>query len=113
MQRNASALDRINVRRLLINLKKFIASSARFLIFEQNVTATRNRFLGIVNPYLENVQQRLGLYAFRVIMDDSNNTPEMVDRNIMYGQIFIQPARSVEYIVLDFNVQSTGATFGA
>ena len=113
LQRNASALDRINVRRLLINLKKFIASSARFLIFEQNVTATRNRFLGIVNPYLENVQQRLGLYAFRVIMDDSNNTPEMVDRNIMYGQIFIQPARSVEYIVLDFNVQSTGATFGA
>ena len=113
LQRNASALDRINVRRLLINLKKFIASSARFLIFEQNVTATRNRFLGIVNPYLENVQQRLGLYAFRVIMDDTNNTPDMVDRNIMYGQIFIQPARSVEYIILDFNVQSTGATFGA
>jgi len=113
LQRNASALDRINVRRLLINLKKFIASSARYLIFEQNVTATRNRFLAIVNPYLENVQQKLGLYAFRVVMDDSNNTAAMIDQNILYGQIFLQPARAVEFIVLDFNVQSTGAAFGA
>jgi len=111
LQRRASALDRVNVRRLLINLKKFIASSARFLLFEQNVAATRNRFLNIVNPFLENVQQRAGLYAFRVIMDDSNNTPDLIDRNILYGQIFLQPARAVEFIVLDFTLQSTGASF--
>ena len=89
----ASALDRVNVRRLLITLKKFIASTSRFLLFEQNVPATRQRFNAIVNPYLEAVQQRQGLYAFRVIMDESNNTPDLIDRNILYGQIFLQPAR--------------------
>ncbi len=69
-----SALDRINVRRLLINLKKFIASSSNYLVFEQNVASTRNRFLSIVTPYLESVQQRNGIYAFQVKMDDTNNT---------------------------------------
>jgi phage tail sheath protein FI len=113
LQRRASALDRVNVRRLLINLKKFIASSARFLLFEQNVAATRNKFLNIVNPFLENVQQRHGLYAFRVIMDESNNTPDLIDRNILYGQIFLQPARAVEFVILDFNLTPTGASFEA
>ena len=113
LQRRSSALDRVNVRRLLITLKKFIASSARFLLFEQNVASTRNRFLSIVNPYLENVQQRHGLYAFRVIMDESNNTPDLIDRNILYGQIFLQPARAVEFIILDFNLTPTGASFEA
>jgi len=112
LQRRASALDRINVRRLLITLKKFIASTSRYLLFEQNTAATRNKFLGIVNPYLEGVQQRQGLYAFNVIMDESNNTPDLIDRNILYGQIFLQPARAVEFIILDFNVQATGASFG-
>lgn len=111
LQRRASALDRINVRRLLITLKKFIASTSRYLLFEQNVAATRNKFLGIVNPYLEAVQQRQGLYAFNVVMDESNNTPDLIDRNILYGQIFLQPARAIEYIILDFNVQATGASF--
>jgi hypothetical protein len=111
LQRNPSALDRINVRRLLIALKKFIASSSRYLVFEQNVSTTRQRFLNIVNPYLESVQQRSGIYAFKVIMDDSNNTPDLVDRNILYGQIYIQPTRTAEFIVLDFNVLPTGATF--
>ena len=113
LQRRASALDRVNVRRLLINLKKFIASSSRFLLFEQNVASTRNRFLNIVNPFLENVQQRHGLYAFRVIMDESNNTPDLIDRNILYGQIFLQPARAVEFVILDFNLTPTGASFEA
>ncbi len=112
LQRRASALDRINVRRLLITLKKFIASTSRYLLFEQNTAATRNKFLAIVNPYLEAVQQRQGLYAFNVIMDESNNTPDLIDRNILYGQIFLQPARAVEFIILDFNLQATGATFG-
>ena len=111
LQRQPSALDRINVRRLMIALKKFIAGSSRYLVFEQNVSTTQNRFLSIVNPYLESVQQRYGLYAFRVIMDNSNNTPDLVDRNILYGQIFLQPARSVEMILLDFNLTPTGATF--
>jgi len=111
LQKKMSALDRINVRRLLIKLKKFIASSSRFLVFEQNNTATRSRFLNIVNPFMEQVQANSGLTAFRVIMDDTNNTPDLVDRNILYGQIFIQPTRTAEYIILDFTVQPTGATF--
>ena len=111
LQRRSSALDRVNVRRLMIALKKFIASTARFLIFEQNVTATRNRFLGIVNPYLESVQQRNGLYAYRVVMDESNNTPDLIDRNILYGQVFLQPAKAIEFVILDFNLTPTGASF--
>ena len=111
LQAKPSALDRINVRRLLIALKKFIASSSRYLIFENNTAATRNRFLSIVNPYLESVQQRQGLYAFRVIMDETNNTPDVIDRNILKGEIFIQPAKTAEFIVLDFNVLPTGAAF--
>ena len=111
LQTKPSALDRINVRRLLIALRKFIASSSRYLVFEQNTQALRNRFLNIVNPYLEQVQQNSGLSAFRVVMDDSNNTPDVVDRNQLVGQIFIQPTRTAEFIVLDFVVQPTGATF--
>ena len=111
LQGKPSALDRINVRRLLINLRKFIASSSRFLVFEQNTSSTRNRFLNIVNPYLEQVQANSGLSAFRVVMDESNNTPDVVDRNQLLGQIFIQPTRTAEFIVLDFVVQPTGATF--
>ena len=111
LQVKPSALDRINVRRLLINLRKFIASSSRFLVFEQNTTALRNRFLNIVNPYLEEVQANSGLTAFRLVMDDSNNTPDVVDRNQLVGQIFIQPTRTAEFIVLDFVVQPTGAAF--
>jgi hypothetical protein len=75
------------------------------------VAATRNRFLAIANPYLESVQQRSGLYAFRVVMDENNNTPDVVDRNILYGQLYLQPTRTAEFILLDFNVQSTGAQF--
>ena len=111
LQAAPSALDRVNVRRLLIALKKFIASSSRFLVFENNTTETRQRFLNIVSPYLETVKSRQGLFAYRVVMDESNNTPEVVDRNEMYGQIFIQPAKAAEFIVLDFNVLPTGATF--
>jgi len=111
LQKKASALDRINVRRLLIAMKKFVASSSRYLVFEQNTEATRNRFLNIVNPYLASVQERQGLYAFRVVMDDTNNTPDVIDRNHLVGQIYLQPARAAEFIVLDFNIMPTGATF--
>ncbi len=111
LQSKPSALDRINVRRLLIRLKKFIASSSRFLVFEQNDSSTRSRFLNIVNPFLESVQANSGLSAFKVVMDDSNNTPDVVDRNQLVGQIFIQPTRTAEFIVLDFSVLPTGAAF--
>jgi len=110
-QKKASALDRVNVRRLLINLKKFVANSSRTLVFEQNTSDLRNQFLNVVNPYMEQVQANQGLNAFRVVMDDSNNTPETIDRNQLIGQIFIQPARTAEFIVLDFVVQPTGAAF--
>ena len=111
LQGKPSALDRINVRRLLIRLRKFMASSSRYLVFEQNTAATRNRFLGIVNPFLESVQANSGLSAFKVVMDESNNTPDVVDRNQLVGQIFIQPTRTAEFIVLDFVIQPTGAAF--
>ncbi len=111
LQAKPSALDRVNVRRLLIALKKFIASSSRYLVFENNTTETRQRFLNIVSPYLETVKSRQGLFAYRVVMDETNNTPDVIDRNQMYGQIFIQPAKAAEFIVLDFNILPTGATF--
>lgn len=111
LQNDASALDRVNVRRLLINIKKFFASTSKYLVFEQNVASTRNRFLSIVNPYLESVQQRSGLYAFQVVMDDSNNTPDLIDRNILYGQVYLKPTKTAEFIILDFNILATGASF--
>ena len=111
LQGKPSALDRVNVRRLLIRVRKFIASTSRFLVFEQNTTTTRNRFLNIVNPFLEQVQANSGLSAFRVVMDESNNTPDVVDRNQLVGQIFLQPTRTAEFIVLDFVVQPSGAAF--
>jgi hypothetical protein len=113
LQKKASALDRVNVRRLLIALKSYISQVANNLVFEQNTIATRNAFLSQVNPYLESVQQRQGLYAFRVIMDDSNNTPDVIDRNQLIGQIYLQPTKTAEFIYLDFNILPTGATFPA
>ena len=111
LQIKTSALDRINVRRLLIAVKKFLASAANFLVFEQNVESTRQRFLNIANPYLASIQERSGLYAFKVVMDASNNTPDMIDRNILVGQIYLQPTRTAEFISLEFNILPTGATF--
>lgn len=113
LQKRASALDRVNVRRLLIELKNYIGQVSQNLVFEQNTAATRNNFLAQVNPYLESVVQRSGLYAFKVVMDDSNNTPDVIDRNQMVGQIFLQPTKTAEFIILDFNVLPTGATFPA
>ncbi|NNE32236.1 MAG: hypothetical protein HKN40_07700 [Winogradskyella sp.] len=113
LQTKSTALDRINVRRLLIELKSYISQVSDNLVFEQNTIATRNAFLSQVNPYLESVQQRQGLYAFRVIMDDSNNTADVIDRNQLVGQIYIQPTKTAEFIYLDFNILPTGATFPA
>ena len=111
LQKKSSALDRVNVRRLLIAVKKFIASSSRFLLFEQNTPALRREFLAIANPFLEKVQSKSGLNAFRVIMDETNNTPDSIDRNQLIGQIFLQPTKAAEFIMIDFVVQRTGAEF--
>lgn len=111
LQKKASALDRVNVRRLLITLKDYISQIADNLVFEQNTIATRNSFLAQVNPYLTSVQQRQGLYAFKVVMDDSNNTADVIDRNELIGQIYLQPTKTAEFIYLDFNLTPTGATF--
>ena len=113
LMKRASALDRVNVRRLLITLKDYISQIADNLVFEQNTIATRNNFLSQVNPYLESVQQRQGLYTFKVVMDDTNNTPDVIDRNQLVGAIYIQPTRTAEFIYLDFNILPTGATFPA
>ncbi len=111
LQDKPSALDRINVRRLLLSVRKYIASTSRFLVFEQNTSTTRQAFLNIVNPYLTGIQQNQGLYAFRVVMDDTNNTPDVVDRNILKGAIYLQPTKTAEFIQIDFNILPTGATF--
>jgi len=111
LQDKPSALDRINVRRLLLTVRKYIASTSKYLVFEQNSSETRNRFLNIVNPYLEGIQQRQGLYAFRVVMDETNNTPDVIDRNIMKGAIYLQPTKTAEFIQIDFNILPTGAAF--
>ena len=113
LQARPSALDRVNVRRLLIHVKKYIASATKYLVFDQNTDVTRQNFVNIVNPYLAQIKSKQGLYAFRVIMDDTNNTPDLIDQNIMYGQIFLQPTRTAEFIILDFNIQPTGAAFPA
>jgi phage tail sheath protein FI len=111
LQKGTSALDRVNVRRLLIELKGYIGQLADNIVFEQNTERTRSLFLSRVNPYLENIQQKQGLYAFRIVMDDSNNGPDVIDRNQLVGQIYIQPTKTAEFISLDFVVLPTGAEF--
>ena len=112
LQQKASALDRVNVRRLLIALKDYIGQIADNLVFEPNTQVTRNKFLNAVNPYLASVQQRQGLYSFSVVMDDTNNTPSVIDRNELVGSIYLQPTRTAEFIYLTFNILPTGVTFG-
>ena len=113
LQKAASALDRVNVRRLLIDLKSFIGQVADTIVFEQNTATTRNKFIAEVTPFLETIQQKGGLYAFKVVMDDTNNTPDVIDRNQLIGEIFIQPTKTAEFISLDFIVLPTGAEFPA
>jgi len=112
LQQKPSALDRVNVRRLLIALKSYIGQLGEQIVFEPNTQVTRNKFLSQVNPYLESVQQRQGLYAFQVVMDETNNTPDVVDRNQLVGTIYLQPTKTAEFIQLDFNILPTGTTFG-
>ena len=111
LQKEASALDRVNVRRLMIELKNYIRQVADTVVFEQNTNATRNAFIARVTPYLQIIQQKQGLYAFKVVMDDTNNGPDVIDRNQLIGQIYVQPTRTAEFIALDFILLPTGAQF--
>jgi len=111
LQVSASALDRINVRRLMIFVKKRISQIASQLLFDPNVQQTWQRFLSQVNPFLANVRTNFGLSDYKVILDDTTTTPELVDRNILYAQIYLKPTRAIEYIAIDFNITRTGASF--
>lgn len=111
LQIRDSALNRINVRRLLIKLRTYISGIAKNFVFENNTIETRNKLVNQIVPYMENVQTRQGLYAFRVQIDESLNTNDVIDRNQLVGKIYISPAKSIEFILLEFNVTSTGAIF--
>ena len=111
LQKQASALDRVNVRRLMIEMKNYIRQIADTIVFEQNTIATRNSFVARVTPFLEGIQQKQGLYAYKIIMDESNNGPAVIDQNQLIGQIYIQPTRTAEFISLDFILLPTGAEF--
>lgn len=111
LQATDSALDRINVRRLLIYLKKEVSRMSADVLFDNNLPATWNRFTSMVNPFLASVQSRFGLSDYKVILDETTTTPDLVDRNIMYAKIFIKPARAIEFIALDFIITKSGASF--
>ena len=111
LQVTPSALDRINVRRLMIFVKKEISRIAARLLFDQNVQATWDRFRGQVEPFLDSVKSRFGLTEFKVVLDGTTTTPDLIDRNIMYAKIFLKPARSIEFIAIDFVISNTGASF--
>jgi len=106
-----SAFDRINVRRLFIVLEKAIARAARFSLFEYNDQFTRAQFVALVEPFLRDVQGRRGITDFRVVCDESNNTGEVIDRNEFIGDIYIKPARSINFIQLNFVAVRTGVSF--
>jgi hypothetical protein len=111
LQATPSALDRINVRRLMNYVKKEISRMAATVLFDQNVEVTWLRFLGMVEPFLAEVKSGLGLTEFKVVLDETTTTPELVDRNILYAKIFLKPARAIEYIALDFTITNSGASF--
>jgi hypothetical protein len=111
LQERPSALDRINVRRLVIYLKKHISILSTQVLFEQNVQATWDRFTGLIEPFLVNVKTRFGITDYRLILDETTTTPDLIDQNILYAKIMVKPARAIEFIAIDFVIASTGASF--
>jgi hypothetical protein len=95
----------------MIYLKKEVSRISNQILFDQNVTDTWNRFLSKVNPLLASVQSRFGLTEFKVVLDETTTTPDLIDRNILYAKIFLKPARAIEFIAVDFNISRTGASF--
>ena len=111
LQTRPTALDRINVRRMMLYIEKVIAGASKYLVFEQNDVNTWNRFKGMVQPIMDIVKINRGLYDFRVIMDETTNTPDMIDRNQMVGQIYVKPTKTAEAILVNFNILASGAEF--
>jgi hypothetical protein len=111
LQKKQSALDRINVRRLLIDAKRTVSQTVKYLVFENNTSQTRARFLELTDPYFRRVRDQQGLYDYRIIIDESNNTPDVIDRNEMHCQIYLKPAKTAEFIIVDFVILPTGALF--
>jgi hypothetical protein len=111
LQKKRSALDRINVRRLLIAAKRHVANTSKYLVFEQNTAETRANFINITKPFFDEAVQKQGIYDYRIIIDERNNTPDVIDRNEMRAQIYLKPAKTAEFIIVDFLVLPTGAAF--
>jgi phage tail sheath protein FI len=111
LQERQSALDRINVRRLVIYLKKQISILSTQILLEQNVQSTWARFRGLISPFLDSVLTRYGITEYRLILDESTTTADLIDQNILYAKIMVKPARAIEYIAIDFVIASTGASF--
>ena len=111
LQSTRSALDRVNVRRLMIHVKKEVSRISSQLLFDPNTQVTWDRFTGQVRPFLQSVKTRLGLEDFKVVLDKTTTTPDLVDRNVMYAKIFLKPTRAIEFIALDFIITNTGASF--
>ena len=111
LQVTPSALDRVNVRRLMLFVKRRISFMASRLLFEPNVRATWNRFHGQVEPFLRGVKARFGLDEFKVVLDSTTTTPDLIDRNIMYAKILLKPTRAIEFIAIDFVITNSGASF--
>ena len=111
LQQTNSALDRINVRRLMLYLKRKISNVAKNVLFDNNVEATWNRFKSDASPILDEVQSRYGLTEYKLILDETTTTPDLIDRNILYAKVFLKPARAIEFIAIDFIISKTGAEF--
>jgi phage tail sheath protein FI len=111
LQVTRSALDRINVRRLLLFVKKGISTISSDILFEPNVQETWDRFINRANPFLADVKARFGLSDYKVVLDSTTTTPDLIDQNVMYAKVFLKPARAIEFIAVDFIITNTGAAF--
>ena len=111
LQIERSALDRINVRRLMVFLKRGISRIANTILFEPNVPDTWNNFKNQATPFLNDVKTRFGLTDYKLVLDETTTTPDLIDQNILYAKLFIKPARAIEFIALDFIITNTGASF--
>ena len=109
--REPSNLDRINVRRMMIVIEQAIALAAKYTVFELNDAATRTAFIGLIDPYLRDIQGRRGLYAYQIVCDNTNNTPEMIDAHQFQADIYLQPEKSINFIQLNFVLVPTGSNF--
>jgi phage tail sheath protein FI len=111
LQATPSSLDRINVRRLMIYVKKEVSRIATGILFDPNLQVTWARFLNEVVPFLNGIQSRFGITEYRVVLDSTTTTPELIDRKIVYAKVFLKPARAIEFIAVDFILTNTGASF--